>query len=85
VATPYYVREVVPCPGCGAVEDRFRPVWTWWGGFIGPWLLRRVLRCGRCGTYFREDTGARSRAPLMARLVPLGLVIVVLAALAILG
>lgn len=35
------------CPHCGSTNVK-RLRFTWWGGFVGPWLLRYV-RCGGCG------------------------------------
>ena len=49
-----------PCPRCGARGAK-RVIWTLWGSFYGPALLRHV-RCPRCGCAYNGRTG-RSNLP----------------------
>lgn len=45
----------VPCPRCG--NPQVQPVtFTWWGGAVGPWLLK-VVKCPQCGLSYRGATG----------------------------
>lgn len=47
--------EYVPCPQC-RTPDPDKVGFTWWGGLIGPRLLKHV-RCKTCGTTYNGKTG----------------------------
>ena len=44
------------CPRCGATAGHKRPKFTWWGGLLGPKLLKHAV-CGGCGAGFNAETG----------------------------
>ena len=51
------------CPHCGSTE--MKPIrFTWWGGFIGPWLLR-YSRCRSCRRKFALRTGRHRRLAIL--------------------
>lgn len=65
-----------PCPRCGGTEG-IRIGFTWWGGKLGPWLLKHV-RCLDCGTKYNGKTGRSNlRGILIYQAV--GLVVAILA------
>lgn len=66
---------VVPCPGCGDTTARKRVMFTWWGGFVGPWLIGHVI-CRQCGTGFSERTG-KSTATAVAVAITIAVVLAV--------
>jgi hypothetical protein len=43
------------CPSCGSGEFKAEG-FTWWGGVLGPKLLKHVT-CRGCGTGFNSSTG----------------------------
>lgn len=44
-----------PCPRCGETEG-MRIGFTWWGGKLGPWVLKHV-RCLNCGMKYNGRSG----------------------------
>jgi hypothetical protein len=67
---------VVAYPTCGDTENRFRPRSPWWGGAIGPTLLRHTV-CEICGTGFNASTGKpNEKAVQRMALVPVAIFIV---------
>jgi len=76
--------EGVVCPRCGGAQ--FAPVtYTWWGGFLGPKLLRHV-KCANCGARFNGKTGKDNTTGIVIYCVAggvLGLVIVILVIVAL--
>lgn len=59
------------CPRCHA-EDEPRPVgFTWWGGVLGPKLLRHV-ECPGCRARFNARTGRSNGAAIALYLIVVG-------------
>ncbi|SMP74907.1 hypothetical protein SAMN06265222_11873 [Neorhodopirellula lusitana] len=48
-----------PCPSCGQVAAK-QVGMTWWGGVLGPKLLKHV-RCTCCGRAYNGKTGGSNR------------------------
>ncbi|HEY1017277.1 MAG TPA: hypothetical protein VGE07_31475 [Herpetosiphonaceae bacterium] len=72
-----------PCPRCGNPDVR-RVAFTWWGGMVGPRLLK-LAACPLCGLRYRGDTGGSPRAGMLIYLgVSALLALAALAALALL-
>lgn len=49
------MNQFAPCPKCSnsnAEQLKF----TWWGGLIGPKILKHV-KCGSCGAKYNGKTG----------------------------
>jgi hypothetical protein len=44
-----------PCPKCQS-DSAEKVGFTWWGGLIGPRLLKHV-KCNRCGATYNGKTG----------------------------
>jgi hypothetical protein len=44
-----------PCPKCQS-NDAEKVNFTWWGGLVGPRLLKHV-KCNRCGATYNGKTG----------------------------
>ncbi len=49
------MNEFAPCPKCQS-SDAQKVSFTWWGGLVGPRLLKHV-KCNRCGATFNGKTG----------------------------
>jgi transposase-like protein len=47
--------KYAPCPGCKE-SDAEAVSKTWWGGILGPKMLKHV-KCRQCGTTFNGETG----------------------------
>lgn len=47
--------EWVPCPRC-ASDSVSRPMFTWWGGLLGPRIIPEV-HCNACGHNYNGKTG----------------------------
>jgi hypothetical protein len=47
--------QYVPCPKCGSTDVK-KVSYTWWGGALGPSLLKQV-RCNNCKTEYNGKTG----------------------------
>lgn len=57
------MNSYAPCPNCAgskAIPVKF----TWWGGVIGPKLLKHVS-CSQCGTKYNGRTGASNTAGIV--------------------
>ncbi len=66
--------QYVNCPGCGGASQPVK--FTWWGGILGPKLLRHA-KCTACGRQFNGKTGADNTTGIViyfAVLFGLGLV-----------
>lgn len=49
------MNQFAPCPKCsGSNAEQMR--FTWWGGVIGPKILKHV-RCNSCGAKYNGKTG----------------------------
>ena len=44
-----------PCPKCGTPEPKLLK-FTWWGGALGPKMLKHV-KCQSCGNKYNGKTG----------------------------
>ncbi|MCC9604874.1 hypothetical protein LOC68_25815 [Blastopirellula sp. JC732] len=75
----YEVRGPGICPYCGQ-SDFERPVFTHWGGFVGPWLLNHAV-CRHCQRGFNAGSGASNLLNII--LYQIGSVVLVVAALLI--
>lgn len=71
----------VRCPKCGSVSTPDRPKWTWWGGLIGPFVFRSLVRCFNCRTTFNVNTGERSDVPIIITVASAVLFVVLVFAL----
>ena len=62
-----------PCPRCG---DRFakKVKFTWWGGVVGPGLLK-LVKCPSCGGQFNEKTGKSALTAIIVYVVTVNLVV----------
>lgn len=49
--------DYAPCPYCASVHAT-KVDHTWWGGFVGPRILR-VVKCDDCGASFAGHTGEK--------------------------
>lgn len=47
--------EWVACPRCGSGYVS-RPTFTWWGGLVGPRIIKEV-KCNGCGHRYNGRTG----------------------------
>jgi len=47
--------QYAPCPKCGSTDAK-KVNYTWWGGALGPSLLKHV-KCSNCGTEYNGKTG----------------------------
>lgn len=69
-----------PCPRCGGTEGK-RIGYTWWGGKLGPWLLKHV-RCLNCGMKYNGRTGRSNlRGILLYNGVAAGVALIIVMAL----
>ncbi len=50
--------QYAPCPNCGSTNAT-RIGFTWWGGALGPALLK-LVRCNQCNTQYNGKTGKSS-------------------------
>lgn len=74
------MNEYVPCPKCGSYAGK-KVSFTWWGGALGPALLKHV-KCGQCGTAYNGKTGqSNTNGILLYTLVSFAIAIGVLFAL----
>jgi hypothetical protein len=54
--------HLVPCPRCG--HESKKVYFTWWGGFLGPWLFRHA-RCPVCGTTYHGRSGTSNETRII--------------------
>ena len=59
-----------PCPSCGS-HNVIRPSFTWWGGFVGQYLISHV-RCSDCGHGYNGKTGGPNTVAIIIYSVVLG-------------
>jgi len=60
--TPY-----VPCPQCGSTDIK-KVGFTWWGGALGPSILKHV-KCNACGKSYNGITGKDNTTGMIIYLV----------------
>ena len=64
--------DALVCPKCGSPE--FKKVgFTWWGGAVGPAILKHV-KCGKCGATFNGRTGQANTTGIIVYSVVLGVI-----------
>jgi uncharacterized protein (DUF983 family) len=49
------INQYAPCPKCSQSAAQ-KVSFTWWGGILGPKLLKHV-KCGACGTGYNGKSG----------------------------
>lgn len=64
--------EFVPCPKC-ARPDPEQVKFTWWGGLLGPKLLKHV-KCRWCATTYNGKTGQSNNTNIIIYSVVLGVI-----------
>ena len=79
--------EYAPCPFCNA-SNAEKVKFTWWGGLLGPKLLKHV-KCLGCGKGYNGKTGKDNTTNIViysvvVALLVLGFVLVLFLALGIL-
>jgi len=66
-----------PCPFCNAATAE-QVKFTWWGGFLGPKLLKHV-KCLGCGKAYNGKSGKDNTTNIVIYSVVVGVVVLVLA------
>ena len=64
--------EYVPCPRC-ARPDPEQVKFTWWGGVLGPRLLKHV-KCNGCGLTYNGKSGQSNTTNIVIYSVILGVI-----------
>lgn len=64
--------EYVPCPRCTRPDPQ-KVTFTWWGGVIGPSLLKHV-KCNGCGFAYNGKSGQSNDMMIVAYSVVVGLI-----------
>ena len=64
--------ESVPCPRC-ARPDPEQVKFTWWGGMLGPRLLKHV-KCNGCGLTYNGKSGQSNTTNIVIYSVVLGVI-----------
>jgi hypothetical protein len=73
--------EYMPCPRCSR-PDPEKVNFTWWGGMIGPRLLKHV-KCGGCGLAYNGKSGQSNTTNIVIYSVVLGVIALVIGLLVI--
>lgn len=68
-----------PCPKCQS-NDAEKVGFTWWGGLIGPRMLKHV-KCSRCGATFNGKTGQPNTTGIIIYTVVVLAIVIVLGVL----
>lgn len=68
--------EYVPCPRCMR-PDPEKVNFTWWGGMIGPRLLKHV-KCNGCGLAYNGKSGQSNTTNIVIYSVVLGVISLVI-------
>ena len=81
------MNEYAPCPFCNA-RNAEKIKFTWWGGLLGPKLLKHV-KCLGCGKGYNGKTGKDNTTniviySIVVAVVVLGFVLVLFTALGVL-
>ena len=64
--------EYVPCPRCSR-PDPEQVKFTWWGGVLGPRLLKHV-KCNGCGMTYNGKSGQSNTTNIVVYSVILGVI-----------
>jgi transposase-like protein len=64
--------EYVPCPRCRRPDPQ-KVNFTWWGGVLGPRILKHV-KCNGCGFAYNGKSGQSNTTNIIAYSVVLGLI-----------
>lgn len=62
-----------PCPQCGETNAQ-RVRFTWWGGLLGPKILKHV-KCPGCGKAYNGKTGKENTTGIVIYSVIVGIVV----------
>ena len=54
---------MITCPKCGREGETIPVTFTWWGGVVGPRMLRHV-ECPACHARFNGETGQSNDAAI---------------------
>lgn len=65
--------DYAPCPFCNA-SNAEKVKFTWWGGLIGPKLLKHV-KCLACGKGYNGKTGKDNTTNIVIYSVVVGLIV----------
>ena len=68
--------EYVPCPRCSR-PDPEKVKFTWWGGVLGPSLLKHV-KCNGCGMTYNGKSGQSNTTNIVIYSVVLGVISLVI-------
>ncbi len=55
--------QYAPCPNCGSTNAT-KIGFTWWGGALGPTLLK-LVQCNQCKTQYNGKTGKSNKTGIM--------------------
>ncbi len=55
--------QYAPCPNCGSTSAT-KVGWTWWGGALGPVLLK-LVQCTNCKTQYNGKTGKSNKNAIL--------------------
>ena len=79
--------DSIPCPKCRGTAEKLK--FTWWGGVIGPKILKHV-KCTSCGYKYNGKTGKDNTTGIIiysaiVAILVFGFVMVMMVALALLS
>ncbi len=57
------LQQYAACPKCGSTDAK-KVKYTWWGGALGPSLLKHV-KCNSCGTEYNGKTGRSNQTNII--------------------
>ena len=69
------MNEYAPCPFCNA-SNAEKVKFTWWGGLLGPKLLKHV-KCLGCGKAYNGKTGKENTTNIVIYIVAVGVICLV--------
>ncbi len=69
------ISEYAPCPFCNA-SNAEKVKFTWWGGLLGPKLLKHV-KCLGCGKGYNGKTGKDNTTNIVIYTVVVGVICLV--------
>ncbi len=72
--TQNQLTQYAPCPNCGGTNAT-KIGFTWWGGALGPSLLK-LVQCNTCKTQYNGKTGKSNRTAIIVYSV-IGIVIMI--------
>ncbi|CAN5708289.1 hypothetical protein BH20ACI4_BH20ACI4_11310 [soil metagenome] len=67
------MNQFAPCPKCSSPNaDQLK--FTWWGGLIGPKILKHV-KCNSCGAKYNGKTGKDNTTAIVIYCAVVGVVV----------